>query len=87
MVGRMLQRCFIQDASVMLFQNRRKDGRRPSAAIREHRPPLRAQGILRPQGHRLELRELGASDPEAVRRYVKSRKLSPLSEREALRKL
>jgi 3-methyladenine DNA glycosylase AlkD len=33
------------------------------------------------------LRELGASDPEAVRRYVRSGKLSPLSEREALRKL
>lgn len=33
------------------------------------------------------LRELGATDPDAVRRYVKSRKLSPLSEREALRKL
>ncbi|MBK9147555.1 MAG: DNA alkylation repair protein [Flavobacteriales bacterium] len=33
------------------------------------------------------LRELGATDPQAVRRCVKSRKLSPLSEREALRKL
>jgi len=33
------------------------------------------------------LRELGATDPEAVRRFVRSRKLAPLSEREALRKL
>jgi len=33
------------------------------------------------------LRELGATDPAAVKRFVRSRKLSPLSEREALRKL
>ena len=33
------------------------------------------------------LRELGATDPESVKRFVKARKLSPLSEREALRKL
>ena len=33
------------------------------------------------------LRELGATDPEAVKRFVKTRKLSGLSEREALRKL
>ncbi len=33
------------------------------------------------------LRELAATDPQAVRAYVASRQLSPLSEREALRKL
>lgn len=33
------------------------------------------------------LRELGATDPTAVKRFVKLRKLSGLSEREALRKL
>jgi len=33
------------------------------------------------------LRELGASDPKAVRAFVAARKLSPLSKREALRKL
>ena len=33
------------------------------------------------------LRELGATDPNAVRSFVASRKLSPLSTREALRKL
>lgn len=33
------------------------------------------------------LRELAATDPSAVKTFVNSRKLSPLSEREALRKL
>ncbi|MCB9184357.1 MAG: DNA alkylation repair protein [Flavobacteriales bacterium] len=33
------------------------------------------------------LRELAATDPEAAKAFVKSRKLSPLSEKEALRKL
>ena len=33
------------------------------------------------------LRELGATDPKAVQAFVASRKLSPLSKREALRKL
>jgi 3-methyladenine DNA glycosylase AlkD len=33
------------------------------------------------------LRELSASEPEAVRAFVRSRKLSPLSEREALKHL
>lgn len=33
------------------------------------------------------LRELGATDPGAVKRFVTSRRLAPLSEREALRKL
>lgn len=33
------------------------------------------------------LRELAATDPRAVKDFVRSRKLSPLSEREALRKL
>ena len=33
------------------------------------------------------LRELGATDPVAVRAFVRSRTLSPLSEREALRRL
>jgi 3-methyladenine DNA glycosylase AlkD len=33
------------------------------------------------------LRELSATDPKAVKEFVKSRSLSPLSEREALRKI
>jgi 3-methyladenine DNA glycosylase AlkD len=33
------------------------------------------------------LRELGATDPQAVRDFVRSRTLSPLSAREALRNL
>ncbi len=33
------------------------------------------------------LRELGATDPEAVSAFVRSRKLSPLSEREAMKHL
>ena len=33
------------------------------------------------------LRELAATDPEAVKAFVKSRELAPLSEKEALRKL
>lgn len=33
------------------------------------------------------LRELSATDPKAVKDFVRSRKLSPLSEREALRKI
>ncbi|MCC7501139.1 MAG: DNA alkylation repair protein [Flavobacteriales bacterium] len=33
------------------------------------------------------LRELGATDPDVVRAFVRSRKLSPLSEREALKHL
>ena len=73
--------------AAILFQNRwKEDTDRSLLFANIDRYSARNEFFIR-KAIGWALRELGATDPQAVRRYVKSRKLSPLSEREALRKL
>jgi 3-methyladenine DNA glycosylase AlkD len=73
--------------TAILFQNRwKKDTDQALLFANIDRHAARPDFFMR-KAIGWALRELGATDPEAVKRFVKTRKLSALSEREALRKL
>lgn len=73
--------------TAIIFQNRWKDGTDRALLFANIDRHAGHQDFFIRKAIGWSLRELGATDPEAVKAFVRSRKLSPLSEREALRKL